>query len=93
MLNVKTALMNGTRRKPTTGIWCPTLFDRLPGIVYVPSRTDTAGHTKEVMSEQGQGAELSDTTTNFSKHFLEKNYLSPFFWLPTSLQGLCLLSH
>ena len=34
------------RRKPTTGTRCPTLFDKWHGIFYIPSRTDTAGHTK-----------------------------------------------
>ena len=31
-------LMNETRRKPTTGRRCPTLFDKWPGIFYMPSR-------------------------------------------------------
>ena len=53
-------LINETRRKPTTRIRCPTLFDKWHGIVYaqshrhgwtyqglwLPSHTDTAGHTK-----------------------------------------------
>ena len=39
-------LMNGTRRKPTTGRQSPSLFDKWDGIFYMPSRTDTAGHTK-----------------------------------------------
>ena len=40
--------MNESRRKPTTGTRCPrpTLFDKWHGIFYIPSRTDTAGHTK-----------------------------------------------
>ena len=36
--------MNGTRREPTTGTRCPTLFKKWHGILYMPSRT--AGHTK-----------------------------------------------
>ena len=41
-------LMNETSRTPTTGSWCPTLFDKWHCICYMPicSRTDTAGHTK-----------------------------------------------
>ena len=38
--------MNETRRKPSTGTQCPTLFDKWHGTFYMPSRTDTAGHTK-----------------------------------------------
>ena len=38
--------MNETRRKPTTGRQSPSLFDKWHGIFYMPSRTDTAGHTK-----------------------------------------------
>ena len=38
--------MNETRGKPATGTWCPTLFDKWQRIFYMPSRTDTAGHTK-----------------------------------------------
>ena len=34
------------RWKPTTGTRCPTLFDKWHGIFYMPSCTDTAGHTK-----------------------------------------------
>ena len=32
--------------KPTTRTQCPTLFDKWYGIFYIPSRKDTAGHTK-----------------------------------------------
>ena len=39
-------LMNETRRKPTTGTRCPTLFDKWHGIFYMPSCTDTVGHAK-----------------------------------------------
>ena len=39
-------LMNETRRKPTTRARCPTLSDKWHGIFYMPSHTDTAGHTK-----------------------------------------------
>ena len=39
-------MMNGTRRKTTTGTRCPTLFNKWHGICYIPSRTDTAEHTK-----------------------------------------------
>ena len=35
-------------RKPTTGTWCPTLFYKWHGITYMPSHTDTAGHTKVI---------------------------------------------
>ena len=38
--------MNETRRKPTTGTRCPTLFDKWHGIFYMPSCTDTVGHAK-----------------------------------------------
>ena len=38
--------MNETRRKPTTGTRCPTLFYKWHGIFYMPSCTGTAGHTK-----------------------------------------------
>ena len=38
--------MNETRRKPTTGRQSPSLFDKWPGIFYMPSRIDEAGHTK-----------------------------------------------
>ena len=38
--------MNETRRKPTTGRQSPSLCDKWHGIFYMPSRTDTAGHTK-----------------------------------------------
>ena len=38
--------MNETGRKPTTGTRCPTVFYKWHGIFYMPSRTDTAGHTK-----------------------------------------------
>ena len=38
--------MNETRRKPTTGRQFPSLFDKWHGIFYLPSHTDTAGHTK-----------------------------------------------
>ena len=34
-----------TRGKPTTRTQRPTLFDMGQGIFYMPSRTDTAGHT------------------------------------------------
>ena len=37
--------MNETRRKPTTGTWCPTLFDKWHGILSLPSHTDTGWHT------------------------------------------------
>ena len=37
--------MNESRREPITGTQCPTLFDKWPRIS-MPSRTDTAGHTK-----------------------------------------------
>ena len=37
-------LRNETRRKPTTGTRCPIRFYKWPGIFYMPSRTDTAGH-------------------------------------------------
>ena len=39
-------LMNETRRKPTTERQSPSLFNKWHRIVYMPSRTDTAGHTK-----------------------------------------------
>ena len=39
-------MINETRRKPTTGRQSPSLFDKCPGICYIPSRADTAGHTK-----------------------------------------------
>ena len=40
-------LMNATSRKPTTGTpQCRTLCNKWHGIFYMPSRTDTAGHTK-----------------------------------------------
>ena len=39
-------LMNETRRNPTTGGQCPTLFPKWYGICYMPSRTGTAGYTK-----------------------------------------------
>ena len=39
-------LMNKTRRKPTTGTGCAALFDKWHRIFYMPSRIDTAGHTK-----------------------------------------------
>ena len=45
-------LMNETRRKPTTGARCPTLFERWHVIFYMPSRTDTAGHTKAFIFTQ-----------------------------------------
>ena len=38
--------MNETRRKPTTGRQSPSLSDKWHGIFNMPSRTDTAGHTK-----------------------------------------------
>ena len=38
--------MNETRRKPTARTRCPTLFDKWHWILYMSSRTDTAGHTK-----------------------------------------------
>ena len=42
------SLLNETRRKPITGTRCPTLFDKWHGIYYIPSHTDTAGHTKAI---------------------------------------------
>ena len=39
-------LMNKTRRTPTTRTRCPTLFDKWRGVFYMPSCTDTAGHTR-----------------------------------------------
>ena len=39
-------LMNGTRRKPTTGTRSRTLLNKWHGIFYMPSHTDTAGRTK-----------------------------------------------
>ena len=45
-------LMNETRRKPTTGTRCPTLFDTWHGIFYMPSRTDTVGHNTKVFDYQ-----------------------------------------
>ena len=39
-------LINETRRKPTTGTRCPTLFDKWHGIFYMPrAQTCTPGHT------------------------------------------------
>ena len=38
--------MNETRSNPTTGREPPSLVDKWHGIFYMPSRTDTAGHTK-----------------------------------------------
>ena len=38
--------MNETRRKPTTWRQSPSLFNKWHGIFYMPSRIDTAGHTK-----------------------------------------------
>ena len=35
-----------TRRKPPTGRQSPSLFNKWHGIFYMPSRIDTAGHTK-----------------------------------------------
>ena len=52
-------LINETRRKPATATRYPTLFDKGHGIFYMPSRTDTAGHTKAfdypVMGHGGGG--------------------------------------
>ena len=39
-------LMNETRRTPTTGRQSPSLFDKWHGIFSMPSRIDTAVHTK-----------------------------------------------
>ena len=41
-------LTNETMRKPTTGTQCPTLSDkcRTGYYIYMPNRTDTAGHTR-----------------------------------------------
>ena len=39
-------MTNETRRKPTTGRQSPSRFDKWPGIFYMPSRIDKAGHTK-----------------------------------------------
>ena len=39
-------LMNATKRKPTTWVWCPILLNKWQAIFYMPSGTDTAGHTK-----------------------------------------------
>ena len=54
--------MNETRRKPTTGTRCPTLFDKRHKIFYMPSLTDSAGHTKAfdypVMDHWGHEADL-----------------------------------
>ena len=36
--------MDETRRKPTTGIKCPTLYDKWHGVFYMASGTH--GHTK-----------------------------------------------
>ena len=38
--------MNETRRKPTSGRQSPSLSDKWHGIFYMPSRIDTAVHTK-----------------------------------------------
>ena len=38
--------MNETRRKPTTGRQSPSLSNKWHRIFYMPSRIDTAGHTK-----------------------------------------------
>ena len=38
--------MNETRRKPTTGTQCTTIFYKRHGIFYMSSCIDTAGHTK-----------------------------------------------
>ena len=44
-------LMNETRRKPTTGRQPPSLFDKWHGIFYMPSRIDTAVHTKGLITQ------------------------------------------
>ena len=57
-------LMNETRRKPTTRRQSPSLFDKCHGIFYMPSRTDTAGHTKAFDSWGTRGkAEVISSTT------------------------------
>ena len=69
-------LMNDTRRKPTTGRQSPSLFDKCHGIFYMPSRIDTAVHTKTfdypVAEHWGWGTEMFSPartrTDNTSAH-------------------------
>ena len=56
-------LINETMRKPTTGTRCPTLFGKWHRTFYMPSHTDTVGHTKafieSVMDYLGGGGSQS----------------------------------
>ena len=58
--------MNETRRTPTTGRQSPSLFDKWHGIFYMPSRIDTAVHTKTFdypVAEHWGEAEMSSSAS------------------------------
>ena len=53
--------MSETRKKPKTITQCPTLFGKWSGIFYMPSHTDTAGHTKAFDAEEADEVASSET--------------------------------
>ena len=55
-------LMNETRRKPTTGTQCPTLFARWPRIFYI----DMSGHTKTLIRQSWTTARTPGKVEPFS---------------------------
>ena len=59
--------MNETRRKSPTGRQSPSLSDKWHGIFYMPSRIDTAGHTKAfdypVMEQWGENRNVQPART------------------------------
>ena len=75
-------LMNGTRRKPTTGTRWATLFDKWHGIWYMPSRTDTAGHTKAFHYP------VTQTRLDIPRSFITQSHRHGWTY-----QGLSLPSH
>ena len=61
-------LMSETRRKPTTGIHCPTCFDQWRRIFYMPRYRDTAGHTKAFIypaMDDGEGSQSAPAQGRF----------------------------
>ena len=84
--------MNETRMKLTTKRQSPSFFDKWHRIFYMPSRTDTAGHTKafdfpvtehwgkaEMFSSAG-GTPTDNTSSSQKSHYTQGDF-GKSYWL------------
>ena len=83
--------MNETRKKPTIGTRCSTLFGRWHGIFYMSSRTDTAGHTRAfiypVMEHGGGESKCSSTRHIRTTDLSPVSAITPSWFSNTSLKS------